>query len=119
MNIKTLAFVLLTERLISAGFIVAVLKRQLSLFRLNLDDDLHGFRLVLFCLSGAIFVGNFIPIVIDVLTLAADLKGRTTSPSPIGVAYAASNATTAVISSVFVWALYRIAARTLANTRKK
>ena len=108
MNIKIIAAILLIERLISAGFIIAVIRRQGRLLRVRVPEQLERFRQVLFGLSLVIFVGNFIPILIDTLTLFANLQGRP-NPSAIGIAYALSNATTAVLSSVLVWVIYRLA----------
>lgn len=112
MSLKVIATILLIERLISAAFITMVIRRQIALFKMAASDTLQNFRRVLFYLSLAIFVGNFIPILIDALTIAANLEGRS-NPAPIGIAYAISNASTAMLSSIFVWVLYRMAAQSV------
>lgn len=108
-SIKTLALVLLAMHAGSAAYIFTVLKKQVTLLRLPIDSYLKHFRIILFVLSLAIFIGNIIPIVIDGLTLFIDL-GRAASVRPIGIAYAISNAVTAFVSAYLIHMLYRLAA---------
>lgn len=115
-DIKTLAGILLAERLISTVFILIVINKQRKLFKLPiLGVTLESLpkaiwaRRALFALAFIVLVGNFIPIVIDYLTIANGLSGRTTNPSNIGIAYAVSNATTSVFFSLLVWGIYKLA----------
>lgn len=109
MNIKILAAVLLLEHVISGIFIGLVILKQRMLLRAPITNSLKKFRMRLLYLSIVIFIGNLIPILIDTLTIFADLRGRP-APHPIGIAYAVSNATTAIVSSILIWGVYRIAA---------
>lgn len=120
MNIKTIAFILLMERLVAVLFGLLALMIQIPLLRKPILQEvmwtvrvfgklyhipvLKVMRWALFVLMIIILVGNFIPILIDTLTLFLDV-GRA-NPSPIGVAYAVSNATTAVVASFMIWLSY-------------
>ena len=110
MNIKVLATILLIGHTVSAGFIFFVLKRQLALFRLKIDPELVTFRRVLFFLSVAIFLGNFVPIGIDLLTIFSNLPRAKASPA--GIYYAFSNMLVMMLSAGLIWTMYRLAAKT-------
>lgn len=114
MDIKTIAAILLLGHIISASFMVLVVKRQLALSKLPIDPELLPFRKTLSRLSLAILIGNFIPIAIDILTIVTtDSLHREETPSVAGVIYAFSNAVTAVISAYLIWTLYKQAAKTV------
>ncbi len=114
MDIKTVAFILLLGHIVSAVFMLFVVRRQRILSKLPIDPELLPFRKTLNRLSLAILVGNFIPIIIDVLTITAhDSLRREDSPSTIGIMYAVSNAVTAAISAYLIWTLYKQAAKTV------
>ncbi len=111
-SIVLLAGILLTFRVLSDILIAYVIRRQWKLLRLPIPDEykddersVKKFRKILFFLSIAIFVGNFIPIIIDSLTLFVE-TGRPAQVKTISVAYAFSNATTALISATLIWLLY-------------
>lgn len=108
MDIKHIAAIALATRLLSLFFITIVIRRQWKLLKTPIDKEIVRFRQILFALCVVIFLGNLIPVTIDSLTLFADLKGRG-NPQPIGVAYVISNCLTAVISSLFIWIMYRLA----------
>lgn len=108
MNIKVIAAILLVERLLAVTLMLFVVRKQLSLFKRRADQEIHRFRKLLFALALVITASNFIPIVIDALTLFANLEYRD-NPQPIGILYAISNATTAVISAAALLAIYRLA----------
>jgi len=107
--LKLLAFVLLVMHIASAVYIFTVLRKQARLLMLPIDTYLKHFRMALFALSAAIFVGNIIPIVIDVLTLLVPIN-RPVSVSFVSLAYALSNALTALVSAYLIHMLYRLAA---------
>lgn len=123
-SIQVIAIFLLIARLISVIFIAAVLKLQWKLFRTKIDfslvpnlttfqkNQVYRARRVLFILAVAVFLGNMVPIVIDSITIFNDSLGRPAGLRAISVAYAASNAFTAMFSAILVWALYRIAGLT-------
>lgn len=123
-SIQIIAVFLLIARLISVAFIAVVLRLQWRLFKSDIDfslvPNLSSFekkrvylaRKVLFALAVAVFLGNMVPIIIDTITIFNDDLGRPDSLQAISVAYAASNALTAMFSAILVWALYRIAGLT-------
>lgn len=126
-SIKIIAIILLVFRLISVGFIIAVLKRQYRLLKLPVElfdqehivdvQEIKKFRKVLFVLSCVVLAGNFIPIAIDGLTMFYDL-GRPSALQSISIAYAFSNAITAMVSAILIWLLYYIADRDLEDNSK-
>lgn len=111
MPIKELAILLLIGHIGSVFFISFVLKRQWGLLKYPINKNLKHFRLTLFFLALAILIGNFIPIVIDALTLFVNL-GRPSHIKPISIAYSLSIAIVEFISAYLIWTLYRLAADT-------
>lgn len=105
MDIKTIALTLLILRLIAVYFMSLVLKRQLGLLRDNYSPELRGTRIILFVLAMVIFVGNFVPILIDTLTIFGSVARS--QPLTIGITYAYSNALTAAVAGITFWLLYR------------
>lgn len=101
---------LLIFRLVSTVFIIWVMKIQVGLMRLPIDEEVRAFRKVLFVISIFILIGNFVPIIIDSITMFVP-TGRPPRVNPISIAYAFSNAFTAMASSVLIWLLYRLATR--------
>jgi len=111
LDIKTIALILLIGRAVSVTFIVLVLWKQWKLLRLPLEPpskEISNFRKLLFFLSCVILVGNFIPIIIDTLTLFVDTQ-RPAELHVISIMYALSNSFTAAISAFTIWLLYRTA----------
>jgi hypothetical protein len=108
MDIKIIALTLLTARIVSVVFLLSVLRKQWAVLRTKDHPELGTLRRVLFYLSMVIFLGQFVPILIDAATLVAQVKRS--DPNPLGVAYAYSNAFTAMISSLLLWFVYRLAA---------
>lgn len=121
-SIQIIAFILLIARLISVFFIVKVLITQARQFGREIDfslvpnlskfqqKNIYRIRRVLFALAVIILIGNFIPIVIDYITLITDNSlGRTANVKPISIAYAFSNAITAMLSAIMIWTLYKLA----------
>lgn len=111
-SIVLIAGLLLIFRVVSDILIALVIRRQWRLLKLPIADEykadeksIKKFRKILFFLSIAIFVGNAIPVVIDGLTLFIE-TGRPANLRAISVAYAFSNATTALVSATLVWLLY-------------
>lgn len=104
-EVKVLAAILLFLRLVAVFFLLFVISRQLK-FLFRKDQDLTVVRMVLMTLLGLTFIGNFVPITIDIVTLLRqDVSGK---PDTLLAAYALSNAFTAAISAIGWWVLYRI-----------
>jgi hypothetical protein len=115
MDIKTIAFILLIGRIISVAYIFLVLRQQWKLLRTSITPKLQPLRQRLFFLALVIFIGNLVPITIDLATLLTPLTRG--NPSPLGITYAFSNCITAALSSFLLWELYRMAARLAAEER--
>lgn len=114
MDIKTVALLLLLGRLVSAVFMVLVVRRQRALSKIAINPQLMPLRKTLSRLSIAVLVGNIIPIIIDILTIAAaNSLEREDSPSVIGVMYGFSNCITSAVSAYLIWTLYKQAEKTV------
>jgi hypothetical protein len=119
MDIKHFAFILLLFRLGAVAFILLVIYKQLRLMRLPLprgvkkskDKNVRIVRYILFALSLIILFNQFVPIVIDILTITSDLKRSTTQVNSIGILYALSNSMGAIFSAFTIWLLYKLASR--------
>lgn len=114
MDIKLLALILLTERLVAVGFSLATLVMQWPLFKIKDQPELVSIRRILFFLVSVITLGQIIPIIVDSMALFIN----TGTPNPLGVAYAFSNATTADVAAIALWITYRIAERYTRGVRK-
>lgn len=109
MDIKQYAILLLIGRIASAVFIGMVLWRQWQLFAQPVHPKVRAFRKTLFALAAVVAGSLLIPIVIDILTIFADLEGRSQSVSLVGMLYSASNNLSGLLQSVLIWMLYRMA----------
>lgn len=117
-SIETLALILMLAHLAAAIFMARVLHRQWGLFKIPYDTsiepklvkELKRFRAILFSLSVIVFAGNIIPILIDGVTFFYhNPLDRNPTVPVISLAYAVSNALTALISAYLIFTLYRIA----------
>lgn len=121
LDIQTIALILLIARVVSVAFIITVLLRQARLFGKQIDfsvvpfltklqrKSVYRIRTVLFTLSVIILLGNLVPIVIDYITLFNNDLGRPANVKLISIAYAFSNALTAMFSAIMIWTLYKLA----------
>jgi hypothetical protein len=111
MDIQTYAFILLLIRIASMTFIGLVIWRQYTLFRIKLTSDINHYRVVLFILAIAVFLGNIIPAGIDILTITGDISRSVQTVKPVSLLYSMDSAMTALISSFLIWRLYRMSAQ--------
>lgn len=74
--------------------------------------------MVLITLVGIGFIGNFIPIIINITALVGDVSNH---PGTLNTAYSLSNALTAVVLAVGWWMLYKVIAdeQVLLESEKK
>lgn len=124
MNTDFIAAFLLVERLIASLFLLGTLVIQRGLLKapLNLDpksyseDDIAKvmtFRRTLHYIAIALFVGNFLPIVLDTLVvLQAFGIGEHVRTTNVLIAYAVSNATTMLLASYMINKMYKLATQT-------
>lgn len=108
MNIQLLALLLLIGRLISEGFIIAVLRKQWKIRNSPIHPRLRNLRKVLTLLAILVFVGNLYPLFLDLYTLF--YPGIHTSPeiNLVGVAYSLDNSLTFMFASILIWTLYKL-----------
>jgi hypothetical protein len=92
-------------------FIGLVIWRQYTLFRIKLTSDINHYRVVLFILAIAVFLGNIIPAGIDILTITGDISRSVQTVKPVSLLYSMDSAMTALISSFLIWRLYRMSAQ--------
>ena len=109
MTIQAIAIALLVIRLISLGFVVAVLARQIRLFRLSVDSHLVTFRVVMFLLGVVFLLGHLLPVAVDVnYAFFSD-----SDDFNILVWYALSNALSGIAAAILLWKIYQIAGKEL------
>lgn len=108
MDIQTLALLLLLGRLVSDGFIIAVLRKQWKLRKTRTHPRLMQIRKVLTLLAVLVFVGNIYPLLLDAYTLAAPAIRSSRSVNLVGVFYSLDNNLTFMFASILIWTLYKL-----------
>lgn len=122
--IELAAVIFLGLRIAATTFLWKVLKVQIDLLRrpIKLDPEMYdeqdikdvwNFRKTLHYITIALYVGNFIPIVLDsfvILQSVGLLDGYRTTP--VLVVYAASNAITMLLATILIFNIYRLATQT-------
>lgn len=108
MDIQVLASILLIGRLISEGFIIAVMRKQWRIRKTKTHPRLMKIRRVLTLLAVLVFIGNIYPLLLDAYTLY-DAQVRTTqNVNLVGVAYSLDNNLTFMFASILIWTLYKL-----------
>ena len=108
-DINSISLVLFFLHLIASLFMISVIRKQLGLFKKYIDPELRGFRMILFSLSVAVLIGNFVPLTIDFINAINPAVDEV----PFGrVLYITANAIIAVVSAGLIWSMYRQAAKT-------
>ena len=108
MEAKILAGLLLTGRLVTLWYLSRVLKTQVRLLRMPVDDpNVWDFRRTLHYMTIVVALGNLVPIVIDVVTILGPSR-----PFWLGVLYAISNVVTALFTAILIHKMYRLASQT-------
>lgn len=105
------ALTLLVLRLTTVGFLASVIYRLLLTFKTT-STKYNGTRMIIITLVGLTFIGNFLPILIDV----SALSGKSYAGALL-VPYAYSNALTALTTAVGWWMLYKSTLIERANTK--
>lgn len=108
MDIKLLAFILLIGRLVSNGFIIAVLRKQYRLRDTRTHPRLKPIRRVLTLLALLVFVGNIYPLILDAATLFYPGIRTSSHVNPAGAFYAISTNLTFMFASILIWTLYKL-----------
>ena len=106
MEIHAYAATLLLFRLSSMVLMGRVVLRQLELFKMPVDDDIKYFRVLLFVLSISILIGNFIPAIIDILTIADKLERSTSHVNGVSLVYTFATSLSFLLGSYLIYKLY-------------
>jgi hypothetical protein len=104
-NLTLFAALLLTLRLVAVGFLGYILVKQWKFLRRN-HKPLNTYRLVLYITMLVTFIGNLVPIAIDVAALTGGYDRA--NPPLLAIAYAFSNASTSAVSAFGWWFIYRM-----------
>lgn len=108
MDIQLLAFLLLIGRLVSEGFIIAVIRKQWKIRKTKTHPRLMAIRRVLTLLAVLVFVGNLYPLFLDAYTLIAPGIRTSSSVNLVGVIYSLDNNLTFMFASILIWTLYKL-----------
>lgn len=108
MDIQLLAFILLLGRLISEGFIIAVIRKQWKVRKAPLHPKLRGLRKVLTLLAVLVFVGNIYPLLLDAYTLLHPDVRSIGTVNLVGTFYSLDNSLAFMLASVLIWTLYKL-----------
>lgn len=108
MDIQLLAFILLVGRLISEGFIIAVLRKQWKIRNAPIHPKLKNLRKVLTLLAVLVFIGNIYPLLLDAYTLIAPGIRTSQTVNLVGTFYSLDNNLTFMFASILIWTLYKL-----------
>lgn len=108
MDIRLYAGILLVARIASLILMGLVLRRQLQLFKLPIDKEIRRYRVILFLLALAIFAGNIVPSVIDLLTITETLTRSTKTVNGVSLLYTLAWVMTSFLSAILIFWLYRM-----------
>lgn len=108
MDIQLLASLLLLGRLISEGFIIAVLRKQWKIRKSPIHPKLRGLRKVLTLLAVLVFIGNLYPLGLDLVTLFNAGVRTNDTVNLVGTIYSLDNNLTFMFASILIWTLYKL-----------
>jgi hypothetical protein len=108
MDIQILASLLLAGRLVSEGFIIAVLRKQHRLRNKRTHPKLMAIRRVLTLLAVLVFIGNIYPLFLDLYTLFVPAVRTSQTINLSGVFYSLDNNLTFMVASILIWTLYKL-----------
>jgi len=117
MDVHTAAYFLAAIRIVSAIFIGMVLVTQIPLLRAPHDALGRITQYILLAIALVIFLGNLIPVAVDLATVLGDIERSSQVLNTIGIGYAFSNAVTSVLSAVLIWLMYKVIAISNAKSR--
>lgn len=106
MDIKIYAAILLFARIVSMILMGYVLRRQLQLFKLPIDKEIRTYRVILFVLALAIFVGNIVPAVIDMLTVTEVVVRSAKTINGVSLWYTLAWTVSSLLSAILIAWLY-------------
>lgn len=105
MDTRLIAVILLAGRLLTVIFVGLVIRLQIQLLKQNRGPELQWYRKSLLALTLILFIGNFVPIVIDSLGVFG--KGSFS----LLLLYVFSNNLTAMIAAFITWFVYHMAGK--------
>ena len=118
MNTQFAALLVLVLGLVGMAFMIRVLVLQFPRLRVKDNPTDQALRYVLFYLALSLLSVNFIPIVINILTVFVDIPRSSTSLNTVGIAYLFSTAVANDLSAGFLWLIYRIIDANKAREKK-
>lgn len=108
MDIQIISGILFILHAFAGGFMFSVIRRQLGLFKKYIDLELKNFRMVLFLLSISLFIYNLVPLIINF----SNYMNESGECSLSRFYYITVNALSSLTSSILIWTMYRMAAKT-------
>lgn len=113
MDIKTVATILLLGRVVAVIFTILVIRQQVKLFKQPVYPELRQARYLYFGLAVGALLSNVIPVAIDILTLTSNVTRTSNHVNIVGLLYGFNACLASIFSSIFIWLLYRLAAKTV------
>ena len=103
MDAQTLAVLLLTLRIFAVVLLAATLVKQIKQLRTT-STDYPGVRVAVFVATVVLFLGQFIPILLDaVVAFGSYYEGRSRTPNLLATSYSLNNATKDVIIGILLF----------------
>lgn len=97
MDAQTLAIILLVMRIVAVLLLAATIIKQVKQLRTT-ETDYPGVRVAVFVATIVLFLGQFIPILLDaVVAFGSFYEGRNASPDLLPASYSLNNAVKDVI----------------------
>lgn len=104
MATSIIALLLLLERLTAAGFLIAVIVKQIRQI-LTTATEYSALRITLMLLTVVVLMGQFVPILFDATVMVQEW-GDPDTPDALIISYTASNATASLLVSILLFVIY-------------
>jgi hypothetical protein len=102
MDAQTLATLLLVLRIIAVVLLAATIVKQVKQLRTT-TTDYPGVRIAVFIATIVLFIGQFIPILLDdVVAFGSFYQGRSSTPGLLPTSYSLNNALKDVIVGILL-----------------
>ncbi len=106
MDAQTLAILLLGLRILAVFLLGATIVKQIKQLRTT-ETDYPGVRIAVFIATVVLFLGQFIPILLDAVpAFGSFYEGRNVSPNLLASSYSLNNATKDVIIGTLLFVLH-------------
>lgn len=108
MEVQILAAVLIIGRIITMGFILAVIRKQWRIRHSPIHPRLKNLRKALTLLAVLVFAGSIYPLLLDTAALLCPSIVLANDVDMFGAVYALDNNATFMLSAILIWTLYRL-----------